>query len=139
MARSSRFVRIAIARTFSAPRTFAPSRLLLSLLLAATLSFALFQTGCRAKEEKHYPLQAEVIAVDLPKKLIIVKHGEIPGLMPAMTMSYVIGVPKQAEGLGPGDKISAVLVVSENSGRLEKIVLLEKAKPAPPSAPQKTP
>jgi protein SCO1 len=97
--------------------------------------------GCGAKEEKHYPIQAEVIAVELPRRLIIVKHGEIPGLMPAMTMSYVIGLPKEAEGLEPGDKISADLVVSENKGRLEKIVLLEKAKvtPAPASTTQNTP
>jgi protein SCO1 len=101
----------------------------------------LFQSGCGAKEEKHYPIQAEVISVDLPKKLIMVKHGEIPGLMPAMTMSYAIAVPKDAQNLGPGDKITADLVISENVGRLEKIVLVEKAKPAPapPSAPETPP
>jgi Cu/Ag efflux protein CusF len=97
--------------------------------------------GCGAKEEKHYPIKAEVIAVELPRGVIIVKHGEIPGLMPAMTMNYVIGLPKEAEGLAPGDKISADLVVSENKGRLEKIVLLEKAKPnpAPASTKEHTP
>jgi len=47
-------------------------------------------------------------------------------LMPTMTMSYAIAIP---ESLGPGDKISADLVVSSSKARLEKIVLLEKAKP----------
>jgi protein SCO1/2 len=98
------------------------------MLAAAILIFVL--AGCEGKpEEKHYPIQAEVIAVELPKKLIIVKHGDIPGLMPAMTMSYVIAIPKEAESLAPGDRISADLVVSNNKARLEKIVLLEKAKP----------
>lgn len=101
---------------------------LLTLLLVAILTLVLAQSGCRAKAEKHYPLQAEVVSVDLPHKLILVKHGEIPGLMPAMTMSYMIGEPKQAAGLGPGDKITADLVVSEDRGHLEKIVLVEKAK-----------
>jgi len=97
------------------------------------LFFAL--AGCESKlEEKHYPIQAEVIAVELLKKLIIVKHGDIPGLMSAMTMSYVIAIPKEAESLGPGDKISADLVVSNNKARLEKIVLLEKGKPNPTRA-----
>ncbi|PYU44682.1 MAG: hypothetical protein DMG54_08390 [Acidobacteria bacterium] len=92
--------------------------------------------GCETKpEQRHYPIQAEVVAVELPKKLIIVKHGDIPGLMPAMTMSYTIA--KEAESLGPGDKISADLVVSSSNARLEKIVLLEKAKPNPTPAPSK--
>ena len=104
-----------------------------SVMLAGILISVL--AGCEGKpEEKHYPIQAEVIAVELPKKLIIVKHSDIPGLMPAMTMSYVIAVPKDAESLGPGDKISADLVVSNSKGRLEKIVLLEKAKPNPTPA-----
>ena len=83
--------------------------------------------GCESKpEQRHYPIQAEVIAVELSTKLIIVKQGDIPELMPAMTMSYTIAIP---ESLGPGDKISADLVVSTSEARLEKIVLLEKAKP----------
>lgn len=88
----------------------------------------LFLTGCKAKPpESHYSIQAEVIAMDLPRRLLIVQHGDIPGFMPAMTMSYSIAVPKEVEALGAGDKISADLVVSEGKARLEKIVLLEKA------------
>jgi protein SCO1 len=109
-------------------------RLKTSGMLAAGILISVL-AGCEAKPvEKHYPIQAEVIAVELPKKLITVKHGNIPGLMPAMTMSYVIGIPKEAESLGPGDKISADLVVSNSKARLEKIVLLEKAKPNPTHA-----
>ena len=76
--------------------------------------------------------------MDLPRRLLIVQRGDIPGFMPAMTMSYSIAVPKEVEALGEGDKISADLVVSEGKARLEKIVLLEKAKPAPmtPSTPK---
>jgi len=106
------------------------------ILAAGILISAL--AGCESKpEQRHYPIQAEVIAVELPKKLIIVKHGDIPGLMPAMTMSYTIAIPKEAESLGPGDKISADLVVSSSKARLEKIVLLEKAKPNPTPATSK--
>ncbi len=43
-----------------------------------------------------------------------------------MTVSYSIAIP---ESLGPADKISADLVVSSSKARLEKIALLEKAKP----------
>ena len=82
--------------------------------------------GCQSPPEKHYPLQGEVISVDPAKKLITVRHGDIPGLMPAMTMTYQVAEPKQIETLQPGDKIAADLVVSESKGRLENIVLVSK-------------
>jgi Cu/Ag efflux protein CusF len=85
--------------------------------------------GCQSMPEKHYPIQAEVISADPAKKLITVKHGEIPGLMPAMTMTYQVAEPKQTESLQPGDKIAADLVVSESKGRLEKIVLVSQSEP----------
>jgi protein SCO1 len=90
------------------------------------LAFLGLTVGCQSAPEKHYPLQAEVLSVDVPRKLIVVKHGEIPGLMPAMTMTYAVADARQIENLQPGDKISADLVVSENKGRLEKISLLSE-------------
>jgi Cu/Ag efflux protein CusF len=95
--------------------------LLAGLLVAGIVS------GCRSAPERRYSLQAEVISVDAPRGLIVVKHGEILGLMPAMTMQYPVADSKQIETLQPGDKIGADLVVSESKGRLEKIVLVSKA------------
>lgn len=90
--------------------------------------------ACHSAPAKHYPLQAEVIAVDAPRKLIVVKHGEIPGLMPAMTMSYAVLDAKDIKPLHAGDKISAELVVADNKGHLQKTALICKAaaeRPAP--------
>jgi protein SCO1/2 len=98
----------------------------ISVLLAGLLVAGIV-SGCRSAPERRYSLQAEVISVDASRGLIVVKHGEIPGLMPAMTMQYAVADPKQIETLQPGDKITAELVVSESKGRLEKIVLLSKA------------
>ena len=96
---------------------------------------AMMSAGCQSAPVKHYAIQAEVISVDVPKKMVTVKHGEIPGLMPAMTMNYLAADEKQIEPLKPGDKITADLVVGENVGHLEKIVLVEKGAPEPaPSA-----
>ena len=91
-----------------------------------TLVFALCFAGCQSKPAKHYAILAEVISADPDKKLITVKHGDIPGLMPAMTMTYQVADPHQIEKLQAGDKISADLVVSEDTGRLEKIELVSK-------------
>ncbi len=84
----------------------------------------LFVTGCQSAPEKHYPINGEVISAEPQRGTITLKHGEIPGLMPAMTMSYMVDDPKQIETLKPGDQISADLVVSDSKGRLEKVVLL---------------
>ena len=91
-----------------------------------SLAFLCFTLGCQSAPQKHYPLQAEVISVDVPRKLIVVKHRAIPGLMPAMTMTYAVADARQIENLQPGDEINADLVVSDNKGRLEKIALLAK-------------
>jgi Cu/Ag efflux protein CusF len=103
------------------------------ILILAGLAAICLNAGCQSVPDKHYPIQAEVISVDAPKRMMEVKHGDIPGLMPGMTMSYMVAEPKQIEKLQAGDKITADLVVSENKGRLEKIVLIEKARPAAPT------
>jgi protein SCO1 len=95
--------------------------------LAALLVFCVcFAAGCQSATAKHYPLQGTVISVDAGQKMITVKHGDIAGLMPAMTMTYQVADPKEIATLQPGDTISGDLVVSENVGRLEKIVLVSK-------------
>lgn len=106
-----------------------------SILIILTILMAWVGAGCRSAQEKHYAIQAEVIAADSQRQMITVKHGEIPGLMPAMTMSYLVSDPKQIEKLELGDKITADLVVSDSKGRLEKIHLVYKGhgKPSPGS------
>src|SRR5271157_3800812 len=96
--------------------------------------FVMASIGCQTAPVKHYAIQAEVISADVPKKMVTVKHGEIPGLMPAMTMNYLVADERQIEPMKPGDKITADLVVGENVGHLEKIVLVEKGPAAPTSA-----
>lgn len=96
----------------------------------------LLGAGCSSVPEKHYPVQAEVISVESQRQMITIKHGDIPGLMPGMTMSYMVAEPKQIETLQPGDKITGDLVVSGSKARLEKIVLVNKGdgKPSPGSS-----
>jgi hypothetical protein len=54
-------------------------------------------------------------------------------------MGYEVADKKEIESLKPGDKISAELVVSENVGRLEHIVLQPKTgSPEGTAMPPKT-
>jgi protein SCO1 len=105
------------------------------ILILAGIAAICLSVGCQRAHEKHYPVQGEVISVDVPTQMIMLKHGDIPGFMPAMTMDYKVADAKQMAELKPGDTISADLVVRENIGHLEKIVVLTKAAP-PPAATQ---
>jgi protein SCO1/2 len=103
-------------------------------LLIVLVACGLLWVGCHKEEAKHYPVSGEVISVDVPHQMIMLKHGDIPGLMPAMTMDYKVADAKQMAELKPGDMISADLVVGANIGHLGKIVVIGKALPPPPPA-----
>ncbi len=104
------------------------------LLMVILAACGILWVGCHQETAKHYAVSGEVISVDVPTERIMLKHGDIPGFMPAMTMDYKVADAKQMAELKPGDVISADLVVSENIGHLEKIVVTTKAAPVAPPA-----
>ena len=53
--------------------------------------------------------------------MLTVKHEEIKGFMPAMTMPYEVRDAKLLDGLAPGDLINATLVVVSNGAYLSAI------------------
>ena len=100
-----------------------------ALLAAGVLALA-GVTGCRrsgetavaaAPQEKRYPLTGEVISVDAVKKVLVVQHDDIPGLMPAMTMEFSVSAG-DAAAAKPGERIRAQLIPSaKGDWRLEQI------------------
>jgi protein SCO1/2 len=94
----------------------AASRLVVALVLIAL-------TGACARKEppKRYPLQGQVLAVNAERKEITIKHGDIPGFMPAMTMVYPVASPSLLEGRQPGELITATLQVQDFTGTLVDI------------------
>ncbi len=100
--------------------------------LATALLFLALLTGCsRARE---YPLVGQVLAVDLNQQLITVKHQDVVGFMPGMTMPFKVKEPRELEGRKPGDLIAATLVVEANAGYLADIRKTGEA-PLPPGEP----
>jgi protein SCO1/2 len=84
-----------------------------SVLFPAVVSLcvALAAAGCtKAPERRTFTLQGQVQSLDAPRKLVIVKHEEIKGFMPAMTMPYEVEDAKAIDTLAPGDLINASLV-----------------------------
>lgn len=86
-----------------------------------------FFVGCtrseKAKAEgpKRYPLTGEVVSVDTKRHVLAVKHEEIAGLMPAMTMEFSVSAGDAAVAK-PGQRIRAQLIPSDKGDwRLESI------------------
>jgi protein SCO1/2 len=92
----------------------------------------------RNPSERTYTLQGQVLSIEAPRKLTI-KHEDIKGLMPAMTMPYEVKDEQLLAGLTPGDLITATLVIETNDAYLKTLKKVGSAPlempPAEASAP----
>jgi protein SCO1/2 len=93
-------------------------RLIAAALTVCTLGAA----ACsRAEPPRRYPLRGQVLAVHPDKQQLTVRHEDIPGFMPGMTMSFEVGRPELMQDRQPGELISATLEVVDYTGRLVEI------------------
>ena len=92
-----------VAMHRSAPLIFA------ALLLAASCG--------RAPEVPTYQLVGQVLAVRPETSEILVKHEDIKGFMPAMTMPYRVKDAALLKDRAPGDLITATLQIGRASCR----------------------
>ena len=88
---------------------------------------------------RQYTLQGQVLSVAADRREANIKHEEITGFMPAMTMPYKASDARQFEHLAAGDLITATLVVVSNDAYLKDVkkvgeAPIEKAPQAAPSA-----
>src|SRR5215472_19300729 len=85
-------------------------------------SWLVVAVGCSQLQPKNtYTLQGQVLSIDAPRKTLNIKHGDIKGLMSAMTMPYTVHDGAQLNGLHAGDLIDATLVVESNDAYLSTI------------------
>lgn len=82
--------------------------------------------GCRrGAPERRYALDGKVVAIDRTSRRLTVSHREIPGFMPAMTMTFEVEQSPMFENAAAGDTISADLIVS---GRRSRIAIVSVAR-----------
>src|SRR5688572_6290528 len=82
----------------------------------------LFAAGCsRGPEARTYQLTGQVLAVRAETNEILVKHDDIPGFMPAMTMTYAVKDAALVKDRTAGDLITATLVVEPSLAHLSAI------------------
>lgn len=94
--------------------------------MTLAVAVALVGAGCTRPADpeppRRYPLAGQVMAVDVAGRQLTVKHGDIDGLMPGMTMTFHVADPTDLDGRAPGDLITATLEVSSTDSRLLDVV-----------------
>jgi protein SCO1 len=106
-----------------------------------SLAVAILSAACGGSkvEERRFTLQGQVVSIDQPRKLAVVKHEEIKNFMAAMTMPYEVEDARALDTLAPGDLISATLVVFENGAHLTAIKKVGTAPLEQPAAAESSP
>ena len=105
--------------------------IVLSLLLSCAAA------GC-GSSERSYSLQGQILDVAADHQQATIKHDEVKGLMPAMTMPYKVKNPELLGGMAPGDLVNATLVIVSNDAYLTAVKKVGQApieKPAVAEAP----
>ncbi len=83
---------------------------------------------------KQYQLKGQILSIKPEQQEVLVKHEDIPGFMPAMTMPYKVKSAALLEGRQPGDLITATLEVGELDANLTAITKTGTAAIDDPSA-----
>jgi protein SCO1/2 len=104
------------------------ARTFFAFLLAA---LALVPAACSKKpapepSARRYHLVGKVVSIDVEHNSLNIDGQKIPGFMSAMTMPYPVRDAKTLSSLGPGDEITADVVVTDEGAYLENIVVTKK-------------
>ncbi len=80
---------------------------------------AMASAACQqAEPARQYPISGQVLGVDGDRGEITLRHEDIDGLMPAMTMSFPVADRALLADREPGDLVTGTLEVSDSLGRL---------------------
>src|SRR4026207_303127 len=82
---------------------------------------ALVICGCGRSDTRTYQLTGQILVVEPSAKTVLVKHEDIPGFMPAMTMPYTVSDAAILKDRVAGDLITATLKVAPDGAYLTEI------------------
>lgn len=102
-----------------------------ALLPAIVLLLAGAAACERPVPPKQYPMSGQVLAVNAETQSLTIKHGDIPGFMPAMTMTYTTATKALLDGRKPGELITATLEAGDGGPKIIALVHAGEA-PLPP-------
>ena len=103
------------------------------LLVAVGIAGCKKQAPQQAQQNvQRYHLAGTIVSVNKDRNSLVVDGQAVPGFMSAMTMTYSVRDAHLLNGLAPGDKIAADIVIGGNGPYLDHIVVAKKATGAKP-------
>ncbi|MEN9732770.1 MAG: hypothetical protein RLZ45_765 [Verrucomicrobiota bacterium] len=114
---------------------------IIHLEIGAWIAFALLVAlGCNPKPTAtpppsestitNYLVRGVVKSLKRPEREAVIRHEEIPGYMPAMTMPFTVREARELDGVDPGDSVEFRLRVTETDGWIDQVQVVTKADPA---------
>jgi protein SCO1/2 len=86
------------------------------------LALAVAAAGCaRPAATRQYELQGQIQSIQADRNEVLIKHDDIKGFMPAMTMPFKVKDAALLAGKQPGDLVTATLEVGEVDAHLSAI------------------
>jgi protein SCO1/2 len=93
-------------------------RMLVTFLLTAATTMS----ACgRAPETRQYELTGQILRIQPERNEVVIKHQDIKGFMPGMTMPFTVEDPTLLAGKAPGDLVTATLVVGDVKAYLSSL------------------
>jgi protein SCO1 len=102
--------------------------------LCLLLTVLCLSPACRSSA-RQVTLEGQVLAIDAQRREITIKHGDIPGFMPGMTMPFTVKDVRLLDGKKAGDLVRATLVVEDIEAHLTSIETTGHAALAEPPPP----
>jgi protein SCO1/2 len=90
---------------------------------------AVLGAGCSSPQSpsKSYQLTGQILAVHAAKQSLTIKHQDIAGYMPGMTMTFAAKDAAMIAGREPGELVTATLEVGDTWSRLTAVQVTGKA------------
>ena len=93
----------------------------------------------RTPELRQYELNGQILAIQKERNEVLIKHQDIEGFMPGMTMPFKVKDPQLLEGKAPGDLVTASLMVGDVEAYLSTLTRTGAAPLDTPPAVSDTP
>jgi protein SCO1/2 len=106
---------------------------------AAILGLVLALAGCaREAAPTTYQLSGQILLIDAGTQQLVIRHGDIVGFMPGMTMPFKVRDPQLLVGRAAGDLVTATLTVEPEAAWISTLTATGHA-PLPADAPTSLP
>jgi protein SCO1/2 len=89
--------------------------------LGSVILLVLAASSVACSRAREYELRGQVLAVDESRQELTIKHEDIRGFMPGMTMPFKVRNKKLIEGRAAGDLVTATLVVEDSNAYLSRV------------------